>query len=77
MIGESAYDKPGFLQARLAAAAAIPVERRSSDVSAFLESCRLQREVADALVLPASLSGTSDAAVDLRPSSQVCAVGIR
>ena len=38
-----------FLQERLAAAAAIPPERRSADVSAFLESCQLQQEVLEAL----------------------------
>lgn len=39
----------GFLHARLAEAAAIPPERRSVDVSAFLESCRLQQEVLEAV----------------------------
>lgn len=43
----------GFLQERLAAAKAIPLERRTPDVSAFIETCRLQQEVAEALELPA------------------------
>lgn len=42
-------DSSGFLHARLAAAAAIPPERRSADVSVFIEHCQLQQEVLDAL----------------------------
>ena len=41
-----------FLHARLAAAAAIPPERRSADVSTLLEYCQLQQEVLDAMAKP-------------------------
>ena len=41
-----------FLKARLAAAAAIPPERRSADVSAFLECYQLEQEVVAAFKAP-------------------------
>ena len=50
----------GFLQERLAVAKALPYERRTPDVSAFIETCRLQQEVADALDLPARLTTQVD-----------------
>ena len=45
-------DPSEFLDARLAAAAAIPPEHRSPDVSAFLECYRLEQEVLTALKAP-------------------------
>ena len=43
---------PGFINARLAAAAAIPPEQRSADVAAFIEYCQLQQEVLEASEAP-------------------------
>ena len=42
----------GFLQERLAAAAALPLERRTPEVNAFLEVCQLNQDLVDALDLP-------------------------
>ena len=45
-------DPTEFLEARHAAATAIPPERRSADVSAFLECYQLEQEVLTALKTP-------------------------
>ena len=42
----------GFLAERLAKASAVPAEQRSADVRAFIETCRLQTELAEELGLP-------------------------
>ena len=41
----------GFLADRLAKASAVPAEQRSADVRAFIETCRLQVELAEELGL--------------------------
>ena len=45
----------GFLEDHLAKASAIPAEQRSADVRAFIETCRLQAELAEELGLPVAL----------------------
>ena len=41
-----------FLRARLAAATAVSDERRTPEIAAFIETCQLQQELADALDMP-------------------------
>ena len=56
----------GFLPDRLAAARAIPVERRTPEVKAFIAVCELQTELADALGLPDGRDASSQSIVDER-----------
>ena len=43
---------PGFLAERLAKVQAVPAEQRGADVRAFIETCRLQADLAEELGLP-------------------------
>ena len=47
----------GFLAERLAKATAVPAEQRSTDVRAFIETCRLQAELVEELGLPEAIDG--------------------
>ena len=50
----------GFLAERLAKASAVPAEQRTADVRAFIETCRLQAELAEELGLPEDVDITSE-----------------